>query len=124
MTSKKKEIKEMQFKKNFNYKLYCECFTTIRLHYGQYQVGQVVKVMNGNTFFGTAKILDIKTFHLDKLPSITSFVDMGVDAETGRKILTQMYTYDLVQHYESKFAILLLKYEQRERVASPWLVAL
>lgn len=86
-------IPTIDFSHNWNNKLMCVCFTTIRLRNdAKYQVGNIYPVTYHKTEqLGTATVVDIKHFKLAQLTEFMARIDTGYSAEKTREIIVQMY---------------------------------
>jgi hypothetical protein len=83
---------DLKFSYNWNHKLDCNAFTTIRLYNSQKHIpGQEVNILLNEKSIGTGAIKDVVLFQLDKLNSFTSFLDTGYSVEETKKIFYKMY---------------------------------
>lgn len=89
--------KVLKFSKNWNNKLHCKVFTTIRLHDDcLYKIGNLFDIdlsINNSTLKigGTVKLINKKTFKLNQLNDFMAYLDTGNPAETVKKKLMEMY---------------------------------
>lgn len=79
------------FTTNWNYKLGCQIFTTLRLS-GRIQVGQIVEIRLNAKDLGIAKCVAKYRLDLTQLTDPICWLDTGQDALSTRKILKQIYT--------------------------------
>lgn len=95
------------FSYNWNNKLDCLAFTTIRLYNpSRHFVGnRVMPAMKGSNK-GPATILAVKPFLLDQLNPFMSYLDTGYCVEECKKIITTMYPG--VDFSKKKLAFILL----------------
>lgn len=86
------EAKEIAFSFNWNNKLSCRAFTTIRLHNpAKYQVGQVYDILLTGKKFMEGKIIEIKDFYLTDLNEFMAYVDTGYCKQECEIIIRKMY---------------------------------
>lgn len=81
----------LDFSTNWNNKLDCQCFTTLRLS-GRLKVGAIVEVWEKNTFRGEHRVLDKK--RLDSIGLISdwlAYLDTGYNGDETRAIIKRMH---------------------------------
>lgn len=83
-------LETIKFSNNWNQKLWCHYFTTIRIT-GKYEVGQQVNIELNEKHLYTAKIIDKKEFLLEKMNDWMALMDMALPAEKGVQMLKTMY---------------------------------
>jgi hypothetical protein len=91
-------MNEIVFTYNWNKKLDCRCFTSIRLS-DRYKVGDKYKIvlkpgrkLSGDMVIkGIAEILEIKQFYLVQLNTFIAYLDTGYSIAECRKIIERMY---------------------------------
>lgn len=83
--------KEMKFSTNWNGKLYCRYFTTIRLDSQYWQVGEYYRVMTKDGFAFRAVIHEKKLLLLSQLPAITAALDTGYRLKETQEMIMKMY---------------------------------
>lgn len=80
------------FSYNWNRKLDCKAFTTIRLYNpGKHVPGTKIQIWMRGGSMGTGTIMDVKPFLLEKLNPFMSYLDMGYSVEEGRNVILKMY---------------------------------
>ena len=80
---------DLTFSTNWNKKLDCDYFTTLRLS-GRMNVGDLVEVTaKGYNFL--AEVVEKKQITLDMIDNFIAFVDTGYNAEETQKIIRTMY---------------------------------
>ena len=85
------EVQEqIKFASNWNNKLNCESFTTIRLS-NRFTINGLFKVYYKDKFIGVAKVVDKKPFVVKNMSNAMCYVDTGYSKEETRKILDTMY---------------------------------
>lgn len=105
-------MKDLIFSYNWNNKLDCKCFTTIRLS-DKYQIGDEYKIVlkkgvNDVECKGLAVIIDIKYFYLDQLNNFISHLDTGYSVQECKKIIVRMYAD--ADWTKQKLSLILFKY--------------
>lgn len=100
---KKIMIEDLTFGYNWNGKLNCNCFTTIRMHNPRkYQPGNKLNVVLQGKPKGTATVLEVKQFRLDKLNEFTARIDTGYPLEECRKMIREMYKNKPLVNFETQ----------------------
>ncbi len=111
--------KKIKFSSNWNGKLRCQYFTTIRLENpGYYKPGYYYQIWQkqNNPFTGetkevydfNAQLVQVKTFYLHELPEITAILDTGYSLAETVALMKKMYpNTDFTQ---KKISLLLLKH--------------
>lgn len=99
----------INFSYNWNKKLDCNCFTTIRLeNYNKYKTGLSYQIHLKNEFIKVGKIVEIKVFPLDKINEFISRIDTGYSKEETIKIINRMYP-DTINNIDKSFMLILLE---------------
>ncbi len=84
-----------RFSYNWNKKLYCNFFTTIRLHNPKkYWIGSIHRIFLKAEDLGTAKIVQVKTIRLEEIDSFTASLDTGYNAASTRALFRKMYSLE------------------------------
>lgn len=83
-------MKSIYFNYNWNNKLDCKAFTTMRLS-GNYNVGDLVEIKLKNKMHSFGKIVDAKCFKLKDINNFIAYLDTGYDKIECKKILEKMY---------------------------------
>lgn len=82
----------IEFTQNWNGKLNCNSFTTMRLHNPvKYCIGSTKQVYLKGVWKGDAKIIDVRRIHLSDINLFTAKLDMGIPVEECRQVLRTMY---------------------------------
>lgn len=88
-----------KFSYNWNNKLDCNFFTTIRLHNPKkYWVGSTHRIFLKENDLGTAKIVQVKTVRLEEIDSFTASLDTGYNAAQTRALFRKMYKLDSTEN--------------------------
>jgi hypothetical protein len=83
-------MKRLDFSYNWNNKLYCKAFTTLRLS-NRFDIADLIEVYSNGYKIGDAIIVDKKSFLLEDINNFISFLDTGYSVEECKKILKRMY---------------------------------
>jgi hypothetical protein len=82
----------IDFSYDWNNKLHCKAFTTLRLHNpAKFQVGNEYQIELKGERLGTAQIISIKSFTIDKLNDFISYLDTAYNAERCDALIRTMY---------------------------------
>ena len=85
-------MKTITFSYNWNNKLGCKAFTTIRLYNpNKYKIGETYKINLKKECIGAGKIIAIKNFMLKELNEFIAHIDTGYSKEECEKIIRRMY---------------------------------
>ena len=88
-------MNQIKFTYNWNNKLHCKAFTTLRLHNDKYVVGQAYEIYlkNGKewTFKGTAELKAKRTFKKSRINEFIAFLDTGYSSGKCQEIIGKMY---------------------------------
>lgn len=85
-------IDPIRFSYNWNNKLQCKAFTTLRLHNPKkYKVGSIYPIYLEKTLLKWAKIKAIKQLKIFQLNDFMAHIDTGYNKEETIKILQKMY---------------------------------
>lgn len=107
-------IKEIRFSYNWNNKLNCKLFTTLRrFNQEKYQAGEIYHIILKNrdrwvTDFGRAVAVDVKAIKGADLNEFICGLDTGYSVKETKVILCRMYKSDSVE--KMLFSLILLKY--------------
>ena len=83
-------MKELKFSYNWNNKLDCKVFTTLRLS-SKYEVGDLVEVKLNSLYKFNAIIIGKKVIKMEKINDYIAYLDTGYDTDECRGILKKMY---------------------------------
>lgn len=104
---------EISFSYNWNNKLQCHRFTTIRAaNPAKYKIGNVYDIKYKDQCF-QAQIIDIRTISLDQINEFIGGVDTGYSAEEAKTILRRMYK-DKADSMKFMFMLLRRVHEQQQ----------
>lgn len=101
---------KLSFSTNWNHKLYCTCWTTIRLKNDRkYVRGQVYEVYLKDEFLGSAQLIGIRQISRGKINEYISHLDTGYDVPAVQDILGKMYGRDR----DNPYGLYLFKWVKR-----------
>lgn len=83
--------KTIKFYKNWNNKLKCQYFTTVRPDWDYYVKGDEYGIMLNGQFQFIGKILSIRRFYLKDLNDYIAYLDAGMDAVDLTAHIKRMY---------------------------------
>ena len=83
-------MKRLEFNTNWNNKLECGAFTTIRLS-DKYEIGDMVEVRLKGTVKTHGIIRGKRCILLDMINNFIAYIDTGYNADECKNILTTMY---------------------------------
>lgn len=82
----------LEFEQNWNNKLNCNSFTTIRLHDPRkYCIDAVMSVYLKGIWKGDAKVIDVKTISLDQMNNYISLLDLGLCPDKAKETIRSLY---------------------------------
>jgi hypothetical protein len=107
-------MEELRFSYNWNRKLYCRCFTSIRLRNDKrFFAGAEFKGFNDQEkkYIGIIKVLDLKVLKLNQINEYIARLDTGYNAEECKGILRKMYKNSNIEIEKEDLVLLLLMRE-------------
>ena len=103
-------MKTINFSYNWNNKLDCKAFTTLRLsNRNKYKIGETYAVNLKSKFIKNAQIIDIKTIWLHQINDYITYLDTGYNKEECINIIKKMYKS--VDFTKTKMDFILIKEE-------------
>jgi hypothetical protein len=84
--------KSIEFSYNWNNKLHCKCFTTLRLS-GRFEVGDMVDTYLKNKRMGLTTVVVKKEITFDKITDGLAYLDIGANAKECQAVLQKMYPH-------------------------------
>jgi hypothetical protein len=101
----------IKFNQNWNEKLNCRAFTTIRAPAEGHQVGNNYRVLLKGQKLGVAEVKSIRQFRLHELTDGCALLDTGYLADQAISLVRQLnYRYINKQGNEAYFNWLVLQY--------------
>ena len=85
-------MRAISFSYNWNKKLDCQAFTTIRLYQPEkYVVGETYEILLKDVAIGKGEIVEIRKFMLSELNEFVAYLDTGYPKEKCKEIIRKMY---------------------------------
>lgn len=85
-------MKELNFSYNWNNKLDCKAFTTLRLS-DRFKIGDEIEVtLKGIKREGTFFVMEKKYLKLESISNFIAYLDTGYNSAECKKILQRMYS--------------------------------
>lgn len=85
-------METIDFSYNWNNKLGCLAFSTLRRHnFNKYRVGETYAILLKKATQFEAKIMAIKTIPLSKINEFIAYLDTGYSLEETLKVIHRMY---------------------------------
>jgi hypothetical protein len=82
-------MKTINFSYNWNNKLQCRAFTTLRP--SEYKVGDIYEVMLKYKPLGQAKVVAVKRIEVSKINDFIAYLDTGYSVKECAAIIERMY---------------------------------
>lgn len=106
----------IRFQRNWNNKLNCEYFTSIRIKAAKYQPGKILKMfLHQNGVYrnmGSVKVVEAKPLRLHQLSRSMTLLDAGLEVDKFKEMLWFMYK-DRVSDLEKVDFVLLIFEKQK-----------
>ncbi|MFR9165016.1 MAG: ASCH domain-containing protein [Dysgonomonas sp.] len=111
---------KLDFSYNWNNKLRCRCFTTLRLRNDEkYYKGARFEVSMSGYPKGKAKVVDIKIIKLNQINEWIARLDTGYSARETKDILKKMYKNKPYINWDTQeLSYALLAWENQEKMQS------
>lgn len=104
---------DLKFSYNWNHKLDCHAFTTIRIYNpDKHYVGQSVRLLLKDQEMGTGLIHGVNAFYLASLNPFMSYIDTGYSVEETASIIRRMYPK--VNFSTTRMVMLLIVKDERK----------
>lgn len=84
-------METISFSHNWNNKLQCHYYTTLRLNTPKYRVGQRFEIKLKGYKIHTAKIEEIRILGIDQINEYIAALDTGYNSEACKTMLKKMY---------------------------------
>jgi hypothetical protein len=110
-------MKELKFSTNWNNKLECTAFTTLRRHYkSKYVIGESLLVSYPGVKF-VAIVWDVKRLRVRDLNNYICFLDTGYNVCETKEILKKMYSSDYSDNMLMDFVLLVKEKTIQSRIS-------
>lgn len=99
MTTKEiQQLDEINFSVNWNNKLACRYFTTIRLGlFNKYKSGKLYRINLNDKYRFVAKCVEVNPIKMNEITSIMSLIDCSLYPSELKKMLLKMYRSDVIE---------------------------
>lgn len=106
----------LSFGHNWNNKLDCNCFSTIRLHNPKkYWAGsRAIVELKGKPKPHPAEVCYVKTFYLKDMTEAMALLDTGYSKEEATKMIMTMYKNIVRDIHQARFDFVVLRYINTE----------
>lgn len=84
-------MEQIHFSKNWNNKLDCEAFTTLRMPNERYQISQLFEISLNGEINGHARIAAITYLNLEDITEYIARLDTGCCVEDCKNIIRTIY---------------------------------
>lgn len=102
-------MEQLKFSYNWNNKLNCHYYTTIRLSSPKYHKEQIIDVQLKGQHLHQGKIIEIRVIGIDQINEFIGGLDTGYGAEETKNILKKMYKQ--ATDSTTLFALMLIRNE-------------
>lgn len=110
-------LTEIQFSYNWNNKLKCKSFTTVRIeNHRKYLIGQEYYIRLNKEIISKAKIRMISRLNLESINDFISFLDTGYSVDEFKSIMKKIYPKINFSHTY----LYLILLENLERIESKY----
>jgi len=103
------KIDKITFVSNWNNKLFCKCFTTMRLN-NHFYIGNTYNIELKGKIIGEALLIDKKSFYIKDLNEWIAHIDTGYNVQECKNILLTMYKNKNINWDTQIINLYLLKY--------------
>ncbi len=115
MESKNKEREAILFSANWNNKLQCNYFTTLRLS-DRFNVSEKYPVLLKKKQIGTGEIIAKKYLKLSQINDFIAHLDTGYNATKCKEILRTMYKNKLIAWNTQQIVLYLIRLERQNKM--------
>ena len=108
-------MQTIKFNRNWNGKLACDIFTTIRIHSPyKYKVGEIYKqethIRKDCEASSLVQCLHISTYNLEDIPNPIFYTDCGMNKVDAIKMMETMYSKYNINIHKEKWDMVVLKH--------------
>jgi hypothetical protein len=106
----------LEFTENWNGKLNCSTFTTMRLHNPQKYCGGAIKqIYLKGIWKGNAKVIDVKRIYLKDINLYVAKLDTGLPIDKCRDLLRNMHKKRPINWETQLIDLCLLEYQKESK---------
>lgn len=106
---------EIKFSTNWNNKLLCNYFTTLRLS-DRFKVGEKYLILLKKKQIGTGEIIAKKYLKLNQINDYIAGLDTGYNAQKCKEILKTMYKNKLIDWETQTLVLYLIRLERQNKI--------
>lgn len=99
-------MEQIHFSKNWNNKLDCTAFTTLRLPHEKYQIDTLFEITLNGVNKGVGRIISINYISMDNINEFIARLDTGCSIEECKNIILDIYPN--VDFTQQQLALLLV----------------
>lgn len=99
------DLDKIKFSTNWNNKLDCNCFTTIRLFGRKYSIGKTFEIILKENHLCSAIVQDMIVTKMEFLNDFNCFIDTGYSKIETEKLFKKMYPSI---NFESEYLVIVL----------------
>lgn len=107
-TKKDKIDQTLEFSYNWNEKLNCKYYTTLRLS-NNYKIGKTYLVYLKGKPHSKGKIISRRQFHIHAINEFVAYLDTGYNATKCKDILKKMYKYKMINWKKQLICLYLVE---------------
>lgn len=109
-------MKHIKFNKNWNYKLDCEYFTTIRPRKPEYyNTSEQYGILLNGSLKGVAEIVSIEQFRFSDINNRIAYLDAGMNKDKLRDLMRSFYgNQSFWKEDSTRISLILLKWIEKE----------
>ncbi|NBA76841.1 hypothetical protein GOQ04_14885 [Emticicia sp. ODNR4P] len=97
---------ELQYSQNWNNKLDCDCFTTVRLASQKHQLGHKYNIFLNKVLYKKAIAVSIRSIKLHQVTEELARIDTGYNKEDFKKLIITMYSKYKID-WEKKYLVVI-----------------
>jgi len=105
-------MEEIKFSYNWNGKLNCNHFTTLRLS-DRFNIGEKYAVLLKGKEIGTGEVIAKKYLRLTQINDFIAYLDTGYNAKKCKEILKTMYKNKPIDWNTQQIVLYLIKLERQ-----------
>jgi hypothetical protein len=112
-------MEQLKFSNNWNGKLFCDAFTTLRLHDpAKFFVGNEFQCLLNKAELGLVKVVEVRTIYLHQLNEFICYLDTGLNTAKTMEVIKEMYKKYTIDWTTQKLDFVLLLYIQKSETSN------
>ena len=107
------DMETIRFNKNWNQKLCCDNYTTIRLHSNKFYVGNILETVcktDNSEIKEMAKVVYVRSYRLNDIPEEVFWTDCGMSKEHAIQMIEKMYLKYNIHIHSAKWDVMVLQH--------------